>query len=203
MKLVTSILSLLLISSCSIEMSRQSETSYAYWMDNNSADSWTKYTEKAVTSSLLYKTTPKDIASFCPQYKLLNKESRIQFWTGLISVMASFESNFDTQTQYVEKFEDNNGEYIISRGLLQLSFESANQKNYSCEIKSATDLHKAKVNLTCAVNILSFWVNKDHLISGSDSDIKGGGRYWSVLRPTGSKLKKIKAITKQLDFCKK
>lgn len=203
MKLFSYLLAIILISSCNIGLNKQSEKSYAYWTDNNSSSSWSKYTEQAVISSLLYKTTPKDIASFCPKYNLLKSESRIQFWIGLVSAMAFFESNFDPQAQYVEKFKDTSGKFIISRGLLQLSIESANQTNYSCDIESATDLHKAKVNLTCAVNILSFWVTKDHLISGSDSDIKGGGRYWSVLRPTGSKLNKIKAITKQLTFCKK
>lgn len=42
-----------------------------------------------------------------------------------------------------------------------ISFESANQRPYRCEIQRAEDLHDPVVNLRCGVKILSFWVGKD------------------------------------------
>jgi hypothetical protein len=202
MKIVSFCICLLLITACNLVNSRQSDNSYALWADKNTGASWTVFTEKIIEKSLLHQSNPEDIEYFCPKYKSITKTDKIKFWTGLISSMAYYESSFDPNAEYTEKFKDNQGEYIVSRGLLQLSFESANQKAYNCNIESDQDLYLAEVNLNCGINILSYWLNKDKAITSIKSKIKGAGRYWAVLRSNNGQLEKIQAYTQALDFCK-
>lgn len=111
-----------------------------------------------------------------------------------ISIMAKFESSFKPETSYKESFKDAKGNYVISRGLLQLSIESANQKAYSCGIKTADELHNPKININCAVKIAAYWINKDQVFFGGDK--LGIGRYWSVGRKSsGSNAKILKYLS--------
>jgi hypothetical protein len=117
--------------------------------------------------------------------------------------MAKPESNFKPQSFYQEKFKDAQGRRVISRGLLQISHESANQPRYACDIKQPHSLHDPKVNLSCGVKIMSKWVQTDGVISQQrwSKDPKGGARYWSTLRPQRGKVQSIANFTRQLPFC--
>jgi hypothetical protein len=201
MKILSSFVCLLLISSCNLVKSRQLDPAYVLWADKNTDGQWTKITQSAINESQLIQSSPLDIKSFCANYNSIRKNEKIKFWTGLLSSMAFYESGFDTNSQYVEKFKDNQGEFIVSRGLLQLSFESANQMAYKCDIESDLDLHLPEINLSCAIKILSYWINKDKLITSNNEAIKGAGRYWAVLRTSHPQLAQIKSYTQQLDFC--
>lgn len=107
-----------------------------------------------------------------------------------VSIMARYESSFKTGEQFTESFSDSKGNPVISRGLLQLSLESANQKAYSCGLKTPEDLHDAKINLSCAVKIVNYWMNRDLVLMAEPK--KGCARYWSVCRASSSKNAKIK-----------
>lgn len=107
-----------------------------------------------------------------------------------ISIMAKYESSFKTGEQFTESFNDSKGNPVISRGLLQLSFESSNQKAYSCGLKTPEELHDPKINLSCAAKIVNYWLNKDHVFFGEPK--LGLGRYWSVGRNTSKSNIKIK-----------
>lgn len=107
-----------------------------------------------------------------------------------ISIMARYESSFKTGEQFTEGFNDSKGNPVISRGLLQLSFESSNQRAYACGLKTPEDLHDAKINLSCAVKIVNYWLNKDHVFFGEPK--LGLGRYWSVGRSTSKSNIKVK-----------
>lgn len=125
-------------------------------------------------------STPADVQEFCPAYPGFGASKRARFWALLLSAMARLESGFKPGTSYKEDFQDSTGAAVISRGLLQISKESAN--GYGCAISDAQQLHDVETNIRCAVRILNRWVPKDGRIAGVGKDHKGGARYWSVLR---------------------
>ncbi|HEY0686869.1 MAG TPA: transglycosylase SLT domain-containing protein [Steroidobacter sp.] len=178
------------------------ESDYAAWAEANPDGAWTAIAEKAVAASRLPTVVPSDIAKFCPNYPTLRTADRSKFWVGLLSAMARPESDFQPDKTYQESFKDRRGDWVISRGLLQLSQESAN--GYGCKIKNAKDLHDPSVNIPCSIRILDRWVDKDGVIASYklDLDVRGGGRYWSVLRESANFLPEIAAFTQSLAFCK-
>lgn len=184
-------------------LSHSKSTDYAAWSEKNLDGSWTRMTEQAVAKSPLVKLVPADVQSFCPLYASLPQQQRSKFWVALFSAMAKPESNFKPQSFYQEKFKDAQGRRVISRGLLQISHESANQPRYACDIKQPHSLHDPKVNLSCGVKIMSKWVQTDGVISQQrwSKDPKGGARYWSTLRPQRGKVQSIANFTRQLPFC--
>lgn len=201
--MLTAICALLATPVMAGSISHQKSSDYAAWSENNRDGSWTRITEQAVAQSPLIKLVPADIQNFCPLYASLQKQQRSQFWVALFSAMAKPESNFKPQSFYQEKFKDGKGRRVISRGLLQISHESANQARYSCDIKQPQHLHDPKVNLSCGVKIMSKWVKTDGVISqpGWSKEPKGGARYWSTLRPQRGKVQQIANFTRQLPFC--
>lgn len=177
-------------------------TDYAAWSAHNEDGSWTRAAEYAVGNSDLPKLQPADIQQFCPQYARLPVQQRKQFWVGLLSAMSGPESNFRPASFYQERFRDRKGKPVVSRGLLQISQESANQQRYGCDIRHPSLLHDPVINLACGVRILSLWVKRDRLIaSPADSEPKGGGRYWSTLRQSNGKTSKIIDFTRSLPVC--
>lgn len=144
---------------------------------------WDKYLSDAVNSSGLKSDVKK------PCKKLNAKDCLIQ----TISIMAKYESSFKPETSYTEGFNDAKGAKVISRGLLQLSQESSNQKAYGCNITDAKQLHDPKTNLECSVKIAVKWINQDGIFFGGDK--LGLGRYWSVGRAkSGSNPKILKYL---------
>jgi len=128
---------------------------------------------------------PKDVYKFNKYYSDLTINARTDFWLVLLSAMAKKESNHDPSRAYKESFRDTRGNYIISRGLFQLSPESVNGYNkfasHFPKVTSST-LHDKMVNTRWAIVILSRWVKKDGVIYSESDPWKGGARYWSVLR---------------------
>ena len=124
------------------------------------ASRWAQYTEDAIAQygSAMRSKRPGDIASFCPNYANLDEKGRTQFWVGLVAAIARYESNYNPSTRYQENFKDSSGTAVVSRGLLQISAESA--RNYGCSVSSGSALHDAKVNLTCGVRIINHWLRR-------------------------------------------
>lgn len=177
------------------------ENSFA-WEEYPEAHNWTKAAAEAVLNSDLPILLPSDVSTFCANYANLTEAYRVHFWASLLSAMARWESAFDPNATYQERFHDGRGKPVISRGLMQLSIESSNQPRYSCGIDQPVDLHDAQVNLQCAVRILSYWVGKDGRIAGSQQrSNRGGGRYWSVLRADREKLPWIQQFTANQPLC--
>lgn len=175
---------------------------YAAWAGKNRDGSWTRAAETAVANSPLIRLNPADIRQFCPNYPKLAKPERRKFWVALLSAMSKPESNFEPQAKYRERFADAKGRPVISRGLLQISIESANQKRYDCDIRHPALLHDPVINLACGVRILAKWVSSDGVIASHDADQhQGGGRYWSTLRAGNGKVSAIADFTRQLAFC--
>lgn len=174
----------------------------ARWIGRHSdAANWSEYVIENLPEygRDLIQRRPSDIRSFCPAYDSLNDNQKMNVWLRILSGMSELESSHNPKTKYTEAFTDGQGRRVISRGLLQLSIESAN--GYRCGFRSAEELHDPYLNLRCGMIILNRWVGRDGAISTKVSGKwRGGARYWSVLR-TSSKITKIKNWTKQMSLC--
>lgn len=144
---------------------------------------WDKYLSDAVNA----KQWPISIQKPCK--KLVVKDCVMQ----LISIMAKYESNFKPETNYTEGFNDSKGKPVISRGLLQISQESAN--GYNCNIVKPEQLNDPKTNLFCAVQIIHRWAIRDNTLMGEPK--KGCARYFSVCRASSKSNAKILSYLSQ------
>ena len=172
------------------------------WSRLKQGDTWTKFTQDAIRDygQGLLKNVPQDIQNYCPKYSNLNNQGRGDFWVHLISKLAYFESSYNPQTTYTERFPDNNGNRVISRGLLQLSIESANG-NYACGLRNANEFHDPKINLECTVRIFNKLVLENGVINTKiNGKWRGASRYWSPFR--NERNDKISNYTKSLDICR-
>lgn len=153
-------------------------------------DAWSQMTAKALNElgKNLLATTPLDIDYYCNQASpkaAWARTDKIAFWVMQISALARFESGFKPEVTYKEAFNDARGQPVISRGLLQISQESAN--GYGCGITNAQMLHDPETNLRCGVRILNKWVVADKAMASSASPWKGAARYWSPFRKADRK----------------
>lgn len=114
-------------------------------------------------------------------------------WVYLLAAMAKYESSYKPETTYKENFKNDKGEYVISTGLFQLSYESVGGYGYKVTTEQLKDPF---LNIEIAIKILEKWVVSDGYIAGNgQSPYKGGARYWSVLRASG-KLEQVKSTYK-------
>lgn len=104
-----------------------------------------------------------------------------EFYAELLAALCKYESNYNTDATYKEAFDDAKGHPVISRGLLQISIESAN--GYGAKLTREDELHKPEVNLRCGVLIMRKWIKADGCISGGSAGAwRGMARYWSPFR---------------------
>jgi hypothetical protein len=120
-----------------------------------------------------------------------------QLYTMILSSLAHFESSYNPDATYTEKFPDAHGNRVISRGLLQLSQESAN--GYGSGITDAKQLHDPETNIRTGVRIMRKLILQDGVIAGEvDGHWKGMARYWSPFRDPKKKAfiqARTKAVT--------
>lgn len=154
---------------------------------------WTDVTAEMVETNLSVFDGAKDVAAFCPNYKLLSITARINVWSEMVSAISKFESNWKPTTDYKES----TGQY--SRGLLQMSYGDSYD---DCpESISAGDLHDPIVNLKCGISAMVKLIKRDGVIVGSGSSPYAGlCRYWSTSR-LSHHLKEIQAMTKKVPGC--
>ena len=137
--------------------------------------------------------------SFCANFYDLTLVERANFYLLLLGAISRFESNHRPQTSFRENFKDSRGQYVISRGLLQISFESA--RGYRCPIRRDPDLHDPLINLDCGLRILDRWVRTDQTLSRRDPrGWRGAARYWAVLRRP-QLLRQIQQMTARHPIC--
>lgn len=169
---------------------------------------WTKETKDLVTPLFDSFDKAQDAERFCPKYKALSKESRIEVWAEMFSAMALFESSWSPTSRYVETtFKEKDpvtGEPVTSEGLLQMSYQDT--VNYAhwlgkgwCgfdwakdKLLSRTDARKTifdpKTNIGCAVKVMANQIERTGKV------ILSSGVYWAVLKD-GGKYSQVKAIT--------
>ncbi len=173
----------------------------AAWEVRPEGRAWTAIAHQSVDALApqLVSIIPTDIDAFCPGYRATNATGRRAFYVSLLAELARFESNFDPSVRYTESFSDNAGRRVVSRGLLQLSQESAN--GYGCAITNAEQLHDPQTNIACSVRILARWVERDGVIAGySTGAWRGASRYWSPFRDR-NKLVDLQAALNAQPFC--
>jgi len=118
-------------------------------------------------------------------------------YTHLLAAIAKHESNFNPSLIYKESFRNGRGEYVISTGLHQVSYESS--RGYGFPGITTQDLKDPYLNIAVAAAILKKLVSRDGVLSEyRDGRWRGGSAYWSTLRSTG-KLSSVKAYLAR--FC--
>lgn len=176
----------------------------AAWDGRPEAAEWTEIVlrELGASGPELLATEIADADVLCPAYPGLTAAERKLFYLGLLSRMAQFESGFDPATRFTESFADSTGARVVSRGLLQLSIESA--RGYpGCAPWTAEALHDPAINLHCGVVILNRLVARDRVVGAlRDGGWRGGAAYWSVLRQTSPRRAEIEAFTRSLPVCR-
>lgn len=143
---------------------------------------WYEYALKEIKASRLLSVTPVDAKEFCPNGMSAKN------YANLLMAMAKYESNYNPSATYKENFKNSKGEYVISTGLFQLSYESVAGYGFRVTTEQLKDPY---LNIKITVKILEKWIMQDKRIASS-SPYRGGSRYWSVLRPTG-KLSSVKS----------
>lgn len=160
------------------------EKPYASWPNQE----WAKHAEKKVSETGLDKLVLADAKLFCPNGMSTRN------WVHLMGAMVKYESGFKPELEYKESFRNSKGEYVISTGLFQVSYESS--RGYGFSGITTQDLKNPLKNIDVAVAILKKLTGQNGVIANhSGTSWKGGSRYWSVLRPNG-KLPSVKATLK-------
>ncbi len=172
----------------------------ARWGTSGDHAAWTQAAYDAVSSlgPDLWKSgvAPSDIDDYCPGYAAQSDEGRKAFWVGLVSSLALYESGFDPANNYQETFKDEHGDYVVSRGLLQLSVGD-------CGIADADKLYDPATNIRCAVQLMDGYVRGDHRIAGRSPAGKwlGLARYWHPFRVDEDRAR-ISAWTTAQAYCR-
>lgn len=203
----------------------------ADWDGRSIEKPYTQYTLEALKKYGANLLNPnhkiKEYERYCKKYNSLNKDERTRFWLVMVSGLSRLESfpSFNTHSKSTEKFKPHKKakDYVISRGLMQLSIDSIKGSYYKChkklDINKAQDLHDPQKNLACSVVIMNHWVGSDKKIYGFEwRKCKDGtdgcrtwfgvGRYWSPLRverESGQKKEKYLGLaqkTNGLNFCR-
>lgn len=175
----------------------------AAWDTQPAGRQWTAVAIAAIDrlAPQLASITPTDIDAFCPGYRDASPANRRAFYVSLLAEIAKHESNFDPAVRFTETAVDSRGQRIVSRGLLQLSQESAN--GYGCAISNAEQLHDPTANLECGVRIVDRWLTRDQVVAGYASGAwRGASRYWSVLRDR-EKLADIQSALNAKPYCRR
>ena len=166
-------------------------------------------------ASDLLEAKPADVAAWCPKYASLTKEQRAVFYGHMIAEAAKWESSLDPSKntyecrstcvykggcRYVEGRgycmkggHSLDGGLVISRGLMQMSLESA--QSIGCPLKEPKELNDPLKNLSCAVRGFNLYIPGGGYIAtkGSDEKWKGAAAYWAVWRGTNEYTKQSRA----------
>ncbi len=160
------------------------------WDSISTKGLWTSQAAKILRSTgrELIDNAPEDVVDFCPNYFELEESGRVAFWIHLLNSIAKRESAFDPLVGNDESnFGGANSNQVVSRGLLQISYDSSKARVYrqsGCAAKNAEALHEFEENITCGIAIFGHWAREDGCISCKNKSGKNLGiaRYWSTLR---------------------
>lgn len=160
------------------------------WDSISTKGLWTSQAAQILksTGGGLIDNAPEDVVDFCPNYFELEEQGKVAFWIHLLNSIAKRESAFDPLVGNDESnFGGAGANQVVSRGLLQISYDSSKARVYrqsGCAAKDADALHTFEDNITCGVAIFSHWAREDGCISCKNEAGKNLGiaRYWSTLR---------------------
>lgn len=172
---------------------------------------WSRFSYGVIDDVFNQLDQVEDAEIFCPSYRSLSRDRKINFWGQLIAGMSYYESGWNPLSRMQESTfsapDDVTGKPVYSEGLLQLSygdiewapyceFDWSHDKNLSPKDPNKTILNP-EINLNCGIRILADQIARKHEIA-----LKSGV-YWAVLKEGGkySQINSIAKITKRLSFC--
>ncbi len=175
---------------------------------------WSKYLYSVIEMEepqLLAADAALDTDLFCPRFKEMTENQRLNFWGELFSAMAKYESSWNPTSRYVETtmgIDPITGQQVASEGLLQLSYQDVPNLHGVCEFdwnkdksKSLTDATRTILdpfkNLRCGIKIMALIIKRRDVIATET------GAYWAVIKKNGShhRIDEISKMTKSLNFC--
>ena len=140
------------------------------WSHVQGSERWSEILHAHVRAHMGEFERARDVESFCPGYKLANREHREICWLRLVSSIVKYECGFNPRKTLREK----NGS--LSVGMLSLTVgECVNAPT----VESLKDPAK---NLSCGVGMMARMIARAGFIEGPAS-ARGAAAYWSVLRP--------------------
>ncbi len=167
---------------------------------------------KAEEPQMMGQNVADDVEMFCPKYRSLSDNQRLNFWGQLFAGITKYESGWKPASRMVETTMGTDpvtGHQVASEGLLQLSYQDERSYNLDCGFEwskdknlSNTDPKKTifdpKNNLRCGIKIMARQLKNKRAIGLTS------GVYWSVLKIGGryTQIAGISAVTKTLNFCK-
>jgi hypothetical protein len=171
---------------------------------------WSKFVFNLIQTEAKDLLTAQDMPRFCPKYRFLSTQQKVNVAGQLIAGIVSFESQFDPLRRFPESnlgTDPVTNQPVYSEGLMQLSYQDilgypfcqfkwSQDKNLSATDPKKTILDPYK-NLYCGVRILALQVKRHGLI------VIDSGAYWSVIKENGhyQKIDAIEAIVTSLKMC--
>jgi hypothetical protein len=175
---------------------------------------WSKYIFNYIKTEqpqMMGANVADDVETFCPKYRTLSEDQRVNFWGQLIAGMAKYESAWKPTSRMVESTMGTDpvtGRQVASEGLLQLSYQDQGNYDFDCGFDWSIDrnysdsdarktIFNPYKNLKCGIYILSRQLTRKRAITLTS------GVYWAVLKKGGTytKIPQISTITKKLAFC--
>ena len=161
---------------------------------------------------LLGQNVADDIEIFCPAYRKLSEDSRLNFWGQFFAALAYHESGWSPVSRMVEKNFTSKDSVtkmqVVSEGLLQLSYQDEKSYGFDCGFDwnkdkelAAKDPKKTILdpynNLRCGIKIMSAQLKRLRSITLSRNV------YWAVLKTGGAntKIAEISRKTRTLKIC--
>lgn len=141
---------------------------------------WTSHLLTTISKSKLPDLKMLDVDAFCPGYSHLSRQEKVKWFAHFICKMSWFESKWNPLAKLAEDFKDRDGKRVESRGLMQISIESA--RGYGFE-GSNNDLFDPLKNLDVTVKIMEKLIEKAERLQGAPNDKWiGVSAYWSTMR---------------------
>ncbi len=164
----------------------------ARWDFRSDGHLWTRATMSALNGHgrPLLDLVPADIADWCPAYPENGPEKRAAFWNGFISALVKHEST------YKPRAVGGGGKWY---GLTQIL--PATARGYKCRVGTGAALKHGPSNLSCAVRIMAFTVNRDGVVAKKNGRLAGVSADWGPMH-SRKKRSDMAAYTKRQKYCR-
>lgn len=161
------------------------------WQHMDGHAVWTRAALSALKAhgKPLVDLVPRDIANWCPAYPENPDAQRRAFWVGYMSALAKHESTYKPWAV------GGGGKWY---GLLQIL--PATARGYKCHVGTGEALKNGAANLSCAVRIMTYTVQRDGVIHGRDRKWRGVSADWGPMR-NPSKRRDMAGWLKRQSYC--
>lgn len=185
----------------------------AWEASNKEAVKWSQFVMQEVKKDFDTFEKAQDITLFCPKYKQLSKDQKLNAWAQFFAAVSYYESGWSPVSRMIETTMGKDcitGKQIVSEGLLQLSYcdmtwAKACQFDWSAD-KDLADKDPKKTildpykNLSCGISIMAGQLNKHGKL------VLKSSLYWAVLKDESvgkySKVTSISKMVQKLSICK-